>query len=288
MIDEDALCIEIPVIIKARDDRRVVEVEASSQHCDGEGDVILQKALLDSADTFVKTGALDIEHLSEIGHRLGIRCPADYIVGIPLEVKDIGAGRTSVVGQLYKGREQADSLWSAITAEPPVRYRASIYGFPKPGEVIDARVAKGDDLHGASRYLVRGIDWRSLAFTRNPVNDSLRMSAHVVTAKSMIAIMKSRLAPGIEGVSTSEPASYAPMTADFILPPRNREELMGHHHYHIVKGRCPHAGGDIGNSVYGFREHFMKCCGLPHHEADMRALALMHLLKRERSAATLG
>jgi hypothetical protein len=79
----EALCIDLPVHIKARTDgdRRLVEVEASNEEKDGEKDIIKQAALLDDAASFVSTDHLDIDHYSEIGERLGITNPTDYIVG---------------------------------------------------------------------------------------------------------------------------------------------------------------------------------------------------------------
>ena len=284
MFDDAALCVQLPVIIKARaeGDRRIVEVEASNQVCDSEGDVILQQALLGSADSFVKSGHLDIDHLSEIGERLGISRPSDYIVGVPTEVVDIGGGRTGVKGELHKaGRPKADELWDSLKADPPVRWQASIYGFPVPGQVVDARVAKSQDLMGATRFLVKALDWRSLAFTRNPVNTAIKGSARIVTAKAMLAIMKSKMPHLLDPIAkVAEEVSVVPV--DYILPPRNREEMMGHYYYHIQKGRCPFAGGAMGNSVFNFQSHFAGCCGEAAWDADIKALALMHLLKREK------
>lgn len=274
----DALCIDIPVLIKARSDgtRRLVEVEASNEAVDGEGDVIKQAALLDSAASFVATGHLDIDHYSEIGERLGISNPSDYIVGNPIEVKDLGKGRTGVLGEMHKaGRAKADELWSSLTANPPVRWRASIYGFPKAGMVEDCRISK--ESGGAKRFVIKGLHWRSLAFTRNPVNDSITGAAHVVTAKSMVAIMKARM-PG--AVKSGYDTLPSPAPVDYILPPRNREELMGHYHYSMKTGRSPYANPDMGFSVLNFQNHFQYMCGCPPEQADILANALMNLLKR--------
>lgn len=286
MFDESALCVQLPAIVKAHTDgeRRIVEVEASNEVCDSEGDVILQQALLGSANSFVKNGHLDIDHISEIGDRLGIARPSDYIVGIPTEVKDLGNGRTGVIGELRRGCVKAEELWDGITATPPVRWQASIYGFPVPGQVVDARVAKSQDMQGATRFLVKALDWRSLAFTRHPINTAITGAAHIVTAKSMLAFMKSRMPSLLGDLSKAEDqmAVLPPSIPNLILPPRNREELMGHYYYHMQQGRCPQAGMHNGNSVFNFRNHFMLCCGELEWEADIQALALMHLLKRER------
>lgn len=282
MFDESALCIGLPVVIKAReqDGKRLVEVEASNEAVDSEGDVILQQALLGSAKSFIRSGHLDIDHLSEIGDRLGIQRPSDYIVGVPTEVKDLGDGRTGVVGQLNNSVKAAE-IWDSLHLDPPVRWQASIYGFPHQDAVVDARVTKAGNSMGATRFLVKALDWRSLAFTRNPINTSIKGSARVVTVKSFLAIMKSRVAIGsIE--SQKADTIPEPMAVDYLLPPRNREELMGHYRYHMQGGRCPMSGGIIGNSVDSFRNHFMTCCGDSPWEADIKALALMHLLKREK------
>lgn len=282
MLDDTAIFLQIPVIVKAReeDGRRLVEVEASNEVKDSEKDIIKQAALLNSADSFVKSGHLDIDHLSEIGDRLGIQRPSDYIVGVPTKVKDLGGGRTGVVGELHqKGRAKADELWDSLKAMPPVRWQASIYGFPIPGQIVDCRVAKGGDFPEDTRYIVNGIDWRSLAFTRNPVNTAIKGAAQIVTAKSMLAIMKARMPFDMEKSSVETMVSM-PAPVDYILSPRNREELMGHYLYHIKRGRCPF--NDTGrSSIVDFTNHFCQCCGDPEWEADIKALALMHLLKRE-------
>lgn len=285
MFNENAFIIELPAVIKARTDgdRRLVEVSASKEVCDGEGDVILQSALLNSAASFVKTGHLDRDHLSELGERLGIERPSDYIVGVPLEVRDLGKGETGVLGEMQKGRTQAEEIWSGLIAQPPVRWQASIYGFPLPGSIVDARVAKAGEAMGATRFCVKAIDWRSLAFTRNPINTEVG-AARVFTAKSFVAIMKARVPFTEMAMDKSEPMAATVTPIDYILPPRNREELMGHLLYHIKRGKCPVANPLTGSSVYNFSQHFMTCCGEPEWEADIKALALMHLLKREKAS----
>lgn len=120
----DALCIGLPVLIKARTDgdRRLVEVEASNEAKDSEKDIMKQSGLLDDAASFVSTGHLDIDHHSEIGERLGIANPTDYIVGVPTEVKDLGNAAPASWTSCKSG--PADELWSSLTAQPPVRWRA--------------------------------------------------------------------------------------------------------------------------------------------------------------------
>jgi hypothetical protein len=285
------LVIEIPAIIKAKtleDGRRIVEVEASNESVDLEGDVILQQALLDAGPNFVKSGHLDIDHISEIGHRYGISNPSSFIVGTPLAVNDLGNGRTGVRGEIMRSKDgivdakahKYDELWESLNSEPQVRWRASIYGFPTASGVIDcSKATSGVETYGATRWLVKSINWRSLAFTRNPINDEITGSARVVTEKAFFEIMKARIEKSDYEYNLSPPLA-SPIK--YMLSPRNREEIIGHWHGHIQKGLCPCAGGDMGSSVFSFRNHFQTCCAEPEWTADVLALALMQLLKRER------
>jgi len=191
---EKSVIIDFPVMIKSsmNDGNRIIIMESSNEYVDSEGDVILQKALMDSADSFIKTGHLDIDHLSEVGLSMGIDNPAKYIVGVPLEVFDMGEKRTGVKAEIFRNPDnsfdpdkyQYDMLWHSLQLNPPVRWRASIYGFPKSGMVKDcSKVACSSD---ATRFLVEGLDWRSLAFTKNPMNDHIKHAAKIVTVKSYV------------------------------------------------------------------------------------------------------
>ncbi len=190
---EKSVIIDFPVLIKSElhNEKRIITLESSNESVDGEGDVILQKALMDSSETFIKNGHLDIDHLSEIGRSMGITNPSQYIVGVPLEVFDMGEQRTGVKGELFRNPDgtfdpdkyQYDMVWHSLQLEPPVRWRASIYGFPKSGMVKDCS-KETCGTTGATRYLVEGLDWRSLALTKNPMNDQIKHEAKIVTAKA--------------------------------------------------------------------------------------------------------
>jgi hypothetical protein len=285
----EPLCISIPAVIKASTEsgRRIIEVQASSQDLDSEGDIIRQTALLESAKSFISRGIIDIDHLSEIGHRIPNlpQPPAHYVIGRPLEVKDIGDGCTAVKAELFQYDEsnpathKAQEIWQSLTTDPPIPYRASIFGYPTADGYVDVRSAKSAETYGATRYLVSKMDWRSLALTRRPVNDSLTGVARVCTEKALIKALSMRKSY-MEPIETGSPAGD--FIANNMLAPRTREELKGAHWVeHIKKGRCPHAGGTLGNSVSSFREHFCNCCCMDPWQADLAALALMYLLKRE-------
>ncbi len=321
MFGDSDYIIEIPAFVKASlssDGTRKITFEASNESVDSEGDLIKQAALLGSAQTFLK-GHIDLDHLSEIGDRYGLN-PREFVVGRPLRVFDMGAGRTGVEGELFKGNPHADTIWEELNQNPPQAWRASIYGFPMGDEgLIDVRKNNlSDNPYGATRFIVEKMVWKSIALTKSPVNDSITGTARIIKSKSFLArIAKdygsystsytsmlpsltstpvvSDNIPGLEpgvlrprdtNIATNAlypkdgdvaPASYAPLHR-----PRNRTELMGHFTHHIQKGMCKHnsLAKATANSVYSFREHFMNCCGCDYHDADMLALAMMHLLKR--------
>lgn len=269
----DGIVIGLPCLIKAKKsgDKRIVEVEASNEFADSEGDIILQKALLDSADYFIKSGNIDIDHLSELGHRLGIPDPTSYVIGRPTEVKDLGEGRTGVIGEIRRSadgkvdtaKNKYDEFWESLQTSPPVTWLASIYGFPKSDQVVDCRTGTCAD--GATRFLVKGIEWRSLAMTRNPINTSLKGHARIVSAKSFAAALKSY------GTVLPSPAAI-----EWKFPPRSCDELWGQYQRHISKD-CPSAGPD-GKSRACFKDHFTYCCGLDSDSAELLSNALMMMV----------
>jgi hypothetical protein len=271
------------VVVKARTDssgKRTVEVEASSEEVDSQGDIVLQRSLLDSADSFVRSGHLDIDHLSEIGSRLGIKNPDSYIVGRPVEVTDLGKKRTGVVGEIMKSLDGAfdpdinrfDSFWKSLQSDPPVKWAASIYGFPTDIEDCTDKSCSS----GATRYVIKAIDWRSLAFTRNPVNQSLRGYAKVVTAKAMIEAMQKDMLANPFGLSEG------PVTMPVMMAcPTTLDHAWGQYQRH---GReCQFM--KTGNSVKAFKDHFVQCCGAQPDQADILAHALMYSVLRSRRRA---
>lgn len=278
----DGIIISMPALVKAsvKGDKRIVEVEASNEVVDSEGDVILQQALLESSASFIKSGHLDLDHISEIGDRLGIPNPSSYIIGVPVEVTDLGNKRTGVVGEIRRAKDgkvnaksnKFDEFWDSLQSDPPIRWQASIYGFPKADMVDDCRSGSCDG--DATRFLVKGLDWKSLAFTRNPINTAIKGSARIVSAKARIELIKS----GSYAVDSIGPA-YGGLSW-----PRNMDELWGQYARHNDK--CPHTEGT--NSVIGFIDHFLFCCGMMKSEAEVAAHALMYAIildKRKKAAA---
>ena len=271
MTDDDllerAVVAQVPALIKARPTeaggRRIVEVEASTEITDLDGDVVLQDALLKSATSFIASGHLDIDHISEFGYRMGIPDPSSYIVGRPLDVRS-GPNRTTFVeGEISKAidgrvdpvRNRFDEFWQSLQREPPVVWFSSIYGWPTDFDDLTQKAVPGSN---ATRYLIKAIDWRSLAFTRSPKNIALKSHARIITAKSYVLELAKAYA--------IDPATEL------------RDMVM------LMKAAsCPTCGVHTYPSLLGFRQHFVACKGAPAAMADVYAHAVMHRVNMQRA-----
>ena len=269
----ESFILDLSVVIKASeaDGKRLVAVEASNEEVDKEGDVILQKALLDSQDTFLKGGHFDIDHISELGLRMGITNPDRYVIGYPTKVTDLGKGRTGVEGEIFRNKDGScdpnkfiyDSFWTSLQTNPPTRWRASIYG--KAREVDTS----GKD---APRHVVKAIEWKSLAFTKRPVNDQIKGEAHIITAKAYVDIIKSEMQAAMGAASTPVPA---------VPGITSRQAMLDEYYGHVCRS-CPHT--DEGNFVnaYSIREHFEKCKFMGCEQADIQMLAMLKLVELDK------
>lgn len=265
----DLVIVDFGVIVKASNGEqgeRLVAVEASNEEIDAEGDMIEQSALLASSDSFLKNGHFDIDHMSEasIALRLNIPDPQRYIVGYPSSVHDIGEHRTAVKGTIFKNKDGSvdptkyiyDSFWCSLNTDPPTKWRASIYGIAK----------ELGEKPGVKRHVVKAIDWKSLAFTRRPVNQSLKGEATVITAKAFIDEIK---------------ANSAELGA-FYDPPAGRDDLIHDYTTHLTKS-CPCTEHGAYVSIASVRDHFMKCRGLSFGHADLAAVAMAQIIKSQFS-----
>lgn len=166
---------QLPLTLKAtpqqEGDRRFIFLEASNEDVDRDNEVILQKALVKSADYYLRYGNIDLHHYSLLGPSQGIRNFNDYEIGRPLEVKVDGT-RTFVKGELYRGEspqaKNADMVWDSITKqEPPMRWYPSIGG---------SVLHKSIKVHPETKKrlaVVEGVRWNNIALDRCPVNKSV-------------------------------------------------------------------------------------------------------------------
>lgn len=149
---------------------RFIYLEASREACDQHGDVVLAKALQESAEHFLAYGNIDIDHKSmpSVAAAYGIDAPEEWEVGVPDDVivKD---GTTMVKARLYRGdtplAAKANMVWDSMTKlNPAARWYASVGG---------ATLAKATGVDRASKSKVNFITrvrWSNLAISRQPVN----------------------------------------------------------------------------------------------------------------------
>lgn len=270
-----AIVARIPTLIKARpaeaSGRRIVTVEASTEEKDLDRDIVMQSSLLNSAASFIATGHLDLDHKSEIGHRMRppITDPLSYVVGRPLDVKGMPGGRTFVEGEISKAidgshdprRSRADEFWDSLLRDPPVLWYASIYGFPTDLDDCTRGFCPGLT---DTRFVVKAIDWRSLAFTRTPKNTALKSETRIVSAKAYIAEM-------VKAEYPEQSVLAIPQTMDDVY----------------AASECQKCGVHHMPSLLGYRAHFAKCAGYAPGMADIAAHATMHKRNMEKALARM-
>ncbi len=178
MFDEQALLaacpdfISIGGLLKAtpsqEGDARVLYLEASNEDRDHQNEIVLQKALTDSQDYFLRHGNVDISHYSLIGLKQGIPNHLDYEIGRPTAVR-VGGSKTFVKCELYRGdspqARNASMVWDSITKQkPPMRW------YPSVGGAVLAKSIKVDPKTKSRFAVVEKVRWNNLALDRTPVN----------------------------------------------------------------------------------------------------------------------
>lgn len=168
--------------------KRIIYVEASKESRDQQGEIVLAKALKDSADVFRKFGVLDLDHKSmpSIAAQYGIQDPENWIIGQPVDVAFNG-GTTIVKAELRQGDsplcERANKVWEGMTkVSPPDRYYASV------GGRVTGREIRLDPLTKAKVPVITSTRWDNLALSLSPVHGELApagTSAVGVFAKSI-------------------------------------------------------------------------------------------------------
>ena len=153
------------------DGERLLYIEASNEDQDREGEVILQKALADSAEFYLRHGNIDLSHYTAIGAKLGIPNHMSYEIGRPIAAR-VDGKRTFVKAQLYRGEsdmaKNANMVWDSLTKQfPPARWYPSV-----GGKVLSASV-KIDPLTKAKVGVVDKVLWNNTALDRCPVNSTV-------------------------------------------------------------------------------------------------------------------
>lgn len=151
----------------------IFEVEASNENLDLQNQIVLQNALMESKDEFLKGGVISFDHLHKRRDEDGnVISDPSMIIGEPIDVIfDEDSKKTIVKGKLYSTNEKAREIINMLKAGS-TRVRASVGGiFPQVVKNIKTGVEK-----------ITHVFWNDLALTVSPINNTV---GSAVFAKSM-------------------------------------------------------------------------------------------------------
>ncbi len=153
----------------------IFEVEASNENLDLQNQIVLQNALMESKEEFLKGGVISFDHLHKRKDEDGnVISDPSMVIGEPIDVKfDTEKKSTVVVGKLYSTNEKAKELIKMLKAGS-TRVRASVGGI-FPQVVKNKKTGVEKIIH---------VLWNDLALTTSPVNNTV---GSAVFAKSMTA-----------------------------------------------------------------------------------------------------
>jgi hypothetical protein len=171
---------------------RFVYLEASNESVDYQGEVVLSKALSESADYYLRYGNLDLDHYTQIGAKQGIPNYELYEIGRPVDVQ-VRDGKTFVKGQVYSGTgpaaERANGFWSSLVdLSPPARW------YPSVGGKVISKSVSIDPATKAKRAVISGVRWTNIGFSKTPVN----LSVGPISTVPIGALAKSMCAEGFD------------------------------------------------------------------------------------------
>lgn len=161
--------------------RRLLYFEASNEDIDHQDEVVLQTALKDSAEYFLRHGNIDLSHRTLLGPG-----NEEYEIGRPLDVRVTG-GKTFVEAELYQGdsrqAKNATMVWDSLTKQrPPSRW------YPSVGGQVLSKSIRINPGTGARTAVIDRVRWSNIALDRMPVNRTVPTVSTVpvgVFAKSL-------------------------------------------------------------------------------------------------------
>jgi hypothetical protein len=150
--------------------KRFIYFEAANEGRDQQDEVVLAKALEESADHYMRYGNVDLDHKSmpSVAKMYGIERPELWEIGSPVDVRFDGSS-TFVKSQLFSGdtplAENANLVWDGMTRlNPPRRY------YPSVGGKVLAKSFKIDPQTGDKVGVVSKVRWTNVAISQHPVN----------------------------------------------------------------------------------------------------------------------
>jgi len=151
-------------------DSRFIYFEASNEGRDQQDEIVLAKALEESASHFLSFGAVDLDHKSmpSVAKMYGIERPELWEIGTPVDVRFDGSS-TFVKAQLFSGdtplAENANLVWDSMTKLNPSRKY-----YPSVGGKVLAKSLKIDPNTGDKIGVVSKVRWTNVAISQHPVN----------------------------------------------------------------------------------------------------------------------
>lgn len=164
-------------LVKAEEhnDKWEVYLEASNETKDQEEEVLLCKALKDTADYYLTHGILSWDHKHKQTHDPG------FIIGEPTDVAFTDRNQTLIKGFLYKENTIAQGLWKNLMSNA-TRIGASVGG---------GILRKAADASKGIAGLITKVIWDEVALTHKPVNDATLGRVSIIPfaefAKSLMA-----------------------------------------------------------------------------------------------------
>lgn len=151
--------------------RRYVFFEASNEDVDHQNEVVLQKALEQSSEYYLRHGNVDLSHFTLLGPKAGIPNYLEYEIGKPVAVR-VDGKHTFVKAELYQGdspmARNANMVWDSLTKQvPPMRW------YPSVGGQVLSKSVKIDPLTKNKVVVVESVRWNNTALDRCPVNKTV-------------------------------------------------------------------------------------------------------------------
>lgn len=256
---------------------RFVYLEASNEARDYQGEVVMAKALAESADYFQKYGNLDIQHRSLIGLANGEHDYHLHEIGRPDEVRVDGSS-TFVKGVIFSGEGQAaaaaNNFWDSITKlNPPMRWYPSV-----AGKITGSEKFIDPDTKQPRRRITKVV-WANVGFSRTPVNPKVP----TVSTVPFGVLAKCWGTGGLDLTKALE-AGYGTDSATLTGGAALREQSLdgAPQTYPEFRDRLVKAikAGKAGRSLGDFRSHARKL-GLPESQADEWSGLFIDDLKRD-------
>lgn len=150
--------------------KRYVYLEASREAKDQQNEIVLAKALQESAETYTRYGNLDIDHYSmpSVAAAHGIENPHLWEIGSPVDVRFDGIS-TFVKAEIFSGEtplaEKANMVWDSMT-----KLRPGKKWYPSVGGKVLAKSSRIDPKTGDKIGVVSSVRWTNIALSAQPVN----------------------------------------------------------------------------------------------------------------------